>query len=248
MFCGHAGHLDEFCFHRKRIEKMRFEYARNSYRDEFPDFPPRSHSRVSPLTSSRALSSFSHGPNHRSYGFGSRENNFVSRCFGYSPRPHHGDRTPRRHGFPAVGSYTRFEPKHLDNPRFQHRGSRLTGSNGEVQKTVKTSSGRMVKCRIPGIYLTNPNTETSTSSRLVYVMDGGLKDTWFIDSGCSRHMTGNKKWFSSLTTLSHKEYVTFGDDKKGKVLGTEIIKIKDHFTLNDVIVVDKLRYNLLSVS
>jgi hypothetical protein len=31
IFCGRAGHLDEFCFRRKRIEKRRFEYARNSY-------------------------------------------------------------------------------------------------------------------------------------------------------------------------------------------------------------------------
>jgi hypothetical protein len=69
-----------------------------------------------------------------------------------------------------------------------------------------------------------------------------------MDSGCSRHMTKNKKWFSSLTPLSHKEYVTFRDDKKGKVLGTDIIKINDHFTLNDITLVDRLRYNLLSVS
>jgi hypothetical protein len=61
-------------------------------------------------------------------------------------------------------------------------------------------------------------------------------------------MTGNKKWFSSLTPLSHKEYVTFGDDKKGKVLGTSIIKVNEYFTLNDVALVDKLRYNRLSVS
>jgi hypothetical protein len=61
-------------------------------------------------------------------------------------------------------------------------------------------------------------------------------------------MTGNKKWFSSLTPLSHKEYVTFGDDKKGKVLGTDIIKVNDCFTLNDVALVDRLRYNLFSVS
>jgi hypothetical protein len=67
-------------------------------------------------------------------------------------------------------------------------------------------------------------------------------------SGCSRHMTRNKKWFSSLTPLSHKESVTFGDDKKGKVLGTDIIKINDCFTLNDVALVDRLRYNLLSIS
>jgi hypothetical protein len=57
-----------------------------------------------------------------------------------------------------------------------------------------------------------------------------------------------KKWLSSLTPLSHKEYVTFGDDKKGKVLGTGVIKVNDCFTLNAVALVDRLRYNLLSVS
>jgi hypothetical protein len=79
-------------------------------------------------------------------------------------------------------------------------------------------------------------------------MDGGLEDAWLMDSGCSQHMSGNKKWFSSLTSLSHKEYATFGDTKKGKVLGTGVIKVNDCFTLNDVALVDMLRYNLLSVS
>jgi hypothetical protein len=79
-------------------------------------------------------------------------------------------------------------------------------------------------------------------------MDGGLENKWLMDSSCSRHMTRNKKLFSSLTPLSHKEYVTFGDDKKGKVLGTSIIKVNDYFSLNDVALVDKLRYNLLSFS
>jgi hypothetical protein len=90
MFYGRAGHLDEFCFRRKRIEKRRVEYARNSYRDEFFDVPPQSYSRVPPLSYSRAsprtflraLSHFSHEPNHRSNGFGSRENNFEPRRFG----------------------------------------------------------------------------------------------------------------------------------------------------------------------
>jgi hypothetical protein len=61
-------------------------------------------------------------------------------------------------------------------------------------------------------------------------------------------MTENKKWFSSLTPLSHMEYVTFGDDKKDKVLGTGVIKVNDFFTLNDVALVDRLRYNLIFVS
>jgi hypothetical protein len=58
-------------------------------------------------------------------------------------------------------------------------------------------------------------------------MDGGLEDTWLMDFSCSRYMTGNKKWFFNLTPLSHKEYATFRDDKKGKVLGTSVIKVND---------------------
>jgi hypothetical protein len=95
IFCGCPGHLDEFCFRRKRIERSRVEYARNSYRDEFLDLPPRSYSRVPPRSYSHALTrtfsctlsrtsscvspQFAHEPNHRSYGFGLRENHFVPR-------------------------------------------------------------------------------------------------------------------------------------------------------------------------
>jgi hypothetical protein len=69
-----------------------------------------------------------------------------------------------------------------------------------------------------------------------------------MDSGYSRHLTGDKKWFSTLSPLSHKEYVTFHDDKKGKVLGMRIIKVNNKFTLKDVALVDKLGYNLPFVS
>jgi hypothetical protein len=158
-------------------------YARDSYRDEFIDFPPRSYSHVPPRsysrasshtfsralprTSSCALPQFFHGPNHRSYGFGPRENRFVPRCFGYGPHPHRGDRFPLRLDFPAGGSFPHFEMRHLDGPHFPHRGSHPTRPSGEVQRTVKTFSGRMVKCWIPKIYLTNPSTEPSTPSRPV---------------------------------------------------------------------------------
>jgi hypothetical protein len=69
MFCGCAGHLNEFCFYCKRIKKRHLDYARSSYCNEFIDFPLRPYNR--------APSRFFHGPNHRSYGFGSWENSFV---------------------------------------------------------------------------------------------------------------------------------------------------------------------------
>jgi hypothetical protein len=172
MFCGLAGHLDEFCFRRKRIEKRRFEYARNSYCDEFLNLPPRSYSRVLPRsyshalphTSSHTLPQFAHGPNHCSYGFGPRENCFEPRRFDYGPRPHRGDRFSRRPVFPAGWSFPHFEPRHLDGTRFFRRSSHPTRPSGAVQRTMKTSSGRMVKCMIPKIYLTHPSTEPSTPS------------------------------------------------------------------------------------
>jgi hypothetical protein len=153
MFCGRAGHLDDFCFRRKRIERRRIEYDRDSYRDEFIDFPrsyshvpPRFYSHDSTRTFSCALPQFAHGPNHRSYDLGPRENRFEPRCFGYGPRPRRGDRFPRRPGFLAGGSFPHFELRHLDGPRFPHRGSRPTRPSGEVQRTVKTFSGHMIKC------------------------------------------------------------------------------------------------------
>jgi hypothetical protein len=183
MFCGRAGHLDEFFFWRKRIERRHVEYARDSYRDEFFNVLPQSYSRILPRSYSRASShtfsralprtfsngspQFAYGPNHRSYGFVSRENRFELRRFGYGPRPHRGDHFSRRSGFPTGGLFPHFESRHLDGPRFLHCGSRPTRSSGEVQRTVKTYSDRMVKCWIPKIYLTNHNTEPSTFSRPV---------------------------------------------------------------------------------
>jgi hypothetical protein len=153
MFCGRASHLNEFYFQRKRIERRRVEYARNSYHDKFNDFShrsysrilPRSYSRASSRTFSRALPQFAHGPNHRSYDFGSRENRFEPRRFGYDPRPHRGNRFLCRSDFPTGGSFTHFEPRQLDGLPFSHRGSCPTRPSGKLQRIVKTSSAHMVQ-------------------------------------------------------------------------------------------------------
>jgi hypothetical protein len=70
----------------------------------------------------------------------------VPRCFGFGPRPHRGDRFPHRSGSPTRRSHSHLEPRHLDNPHFFRRGSCPIWPNGDVQRTVKTSSGHLVKC------------------------------------------------------------------------------------------------------
>jgi hypothetical protein len=77
---------------------------------------------------------------------------------------------------------------------------------------------------------------------------GGLENTWLIDSGCSRHMTRSSKWFSCLDPVQCTEYITFGDNSKGKVLSRETIQVNESFVLKDVALVSNLHSNLLLVS
>jgi hypothetical protein len=77
---------------------------------------------------------------------------------------------------------------------------------------------------------------------------GDLNNIWLIDSGCSRHMTGDKGWFSSLVPVVTKRYITFGDNGHGRVLSEGEIKVSDKITLRRVALVQSLGYNFLSVS
>jgi hypothetical protein len=75
-----------------------------------------------------------------------------------------------------------------------------------------------------------------------------LKNIWLIDSGCSRHMTRDNGWFSSLVPVVTERYITFGDNGRGRVLSEGEIKVSDKITLRHVAAVQSLGYNLLSVS
>ncbi|WVZ51540.1 hypothetical protein U9M48_002677 [Paspalum notatum var. saurae] len=75
-----------------------------------------------------------------------------------------------------------------------------------------------------------------------------MEDVWIMDSGCSRHMTGHRKWFSSLNPISTKEYITFGDNGQGKVMGVGSVSLSAKLSLREVAFVRNLGFNLVSVS
>ena len=74
-----------------------------------------------------------------------------------------------------------------------------------------------------------------------------FKRRWYLDSGCSRHMTGDTDQFYAL---ERKEggVVTFGNNGKGKIIGTGKIQITPSTFIDQVLLVDKLKHNLLSIS
>ena len=76
----------------------------------------------------------------------------------------------------------------------------------------------------------------------------GLENKWLSDSGCLRHMTGGSSWFSNLILKKRHKYITFRDDRKGRVKAKGMIRVNESFTLKDVALVEHLGCNLLSVS
>ncbi|WVZ90049.1 hypothetical protein U9M48_036382 [Paspalum notatum var. saurae] len=61
-------------------------------------------------------------------------------------------------------------------------------------------------------------------------------------------MTGHRKWFSSLNPVSTKEYITFGDNGQGKVMGVGSVSLSAKLSLREVAYVRNRGFNLLSVS
>ncbi|XP_040383500.1 protein ACCELERATED CELL DEATH 6-like [Oryza brachyantha] len=50
------------------------------------------------------------------------------------------------------------------------------------------------------------------------------ENVWIVDSGCSRHMTGDKSWFSSLVRASRKDSIIFSDASTSTITATGSVK------------------------
>ncbi|GJY61168.1 retrotransposon protein [Tanacetum coccineum] len=72
-----------------------------------------------------------------------------------------------------------------------------------------------------------------------------LSDDWIVDSGCSKHMTGNRSLFTSYKAYDGG-HVVFGSNLKGKVIGGGNIS-HDSIKITNVEHVRGLTFNLISV-
>ena len=68
-----------------------------------------------------------------------------------------------------------------------------------------------------------------------------------MDSGCSRHMMGDTSMFIDFTR-KEKGFVSYGDNNQAKILGKGVVGNLSTTTIKDVMLVDGLKHNLLSIS
>src|ERR1044072_9414438 len=112
----------------------------------------------------------------------------------------------------------------LKHPKFQELLGRLTGKDPE-------SGYLRTKLSILQISSTAPLRHQS----------------WYLDSGCSRHMTGEKHLFQELE-LKAGGVVGFGGNQKDKIIGSGTIGYAKSSSIKNILLVEGLMHNLLSIS
>jgi hypothetical protein len=70
-----------------------------------------------------------------------------------------------------------------------------------------------------------------------------------LDSGCTNHMTGERRTFTSFEKSEYEsDCITFDDNSQGQVLGFGKIAITMEHSISKFLLVESLDYNLLSIS
>ncbi|PRQ17740.1 putative RNA-directed DNA polymerase [Rosa chinensis] len=76
-----------------------------------------------------------------------------------------------------------------------------------------------------------------------------MEEVWFLDSGCSNHMSGNKKWFIDLNE-QFRQSVKLGNNSKMAVMGKGNVRLQANGVtqvFTDVYYIPELKNNLLSI-
>ncbi|GJS24769.1 putative ribonuclease H-like domain-containing protein [Tanacetum coccineum] len=134
-------------------------------------------------------------------------------------------------------------------------------NNSNFTKKVNTVKGTRVNTARPKAVLSavkgNKGNDVKASACWVWrpkhkVLDHGnpqqdLKDKGVIDSGCSRHMTGNKSYLTDYEEIDGGFVAFGGNSKGGKITGKGKIRT-GKLDFKDVYFVKELKFNLFSVS
>nr|GEW80180.1 copia protein [Tanacetum cinerariifolium] len=139
--------------------------------------------------------------------------------------------------------------------RFLKRTGRNLGANGTNTIGFDMSKVECYNCHRRGHFAREcrsprDNKKKETTRRTVPAEGNphqALKDKGVIDSGCSRHITGNISFLSDFEE-NNRGYVAFGGNPKGgKISGKGKIKA-GKLDFDDVYFVKELKFNLFSIS
>jgi len=113
----------------------------------------------------------------------------------------------------------------------------------------KDDAGEGAKIVVGLVATTSSEAETESDSEEeneICLRAKQKQKSWYLDSGCLRHMIGEKSMFLTVT-MKEGGNVKFEGNQYGKIIGTGIIG-NSSISINNVWLVDELEHNILSIS
>ncbi|XP_052620939.1 uncharacterized protein LOC128127406 [Lactuca sativa] len=123
-------------------------------------------------------------------------------------------------------------------------GQKYSKKQQTSKKSIQVTKTPLIK---PNLFEKQPKKPNVIPHKQVLNAGEPNDDTWYIDSGCSKHMTGNRNYLRDFKPIQTNQDVTFGNNMKAKIKGYGNIT-NGNFTIKKVAFVDDLKHNLISVS
>ncbi|KAM7466661.1 hypothetical protein LguiB_014223 [Lonicera macranthoides] len=172
--------------------------------------------------------------------FGHTMSNCVFSGQKYNDRSFNNHEKRRYEGYPNyrdtyASSFKKKKNKSKRKSKFHH-----SNSNGSKQNFPK---------KLKSIWVRKDELRPQLKCNVVLTALKAVEHSsqWYLDSGCSRHMSGDKNIFTSLKEFQGGN-VTFGDGKNSKIVGKGTVQAPGLPILENVLLVEGLKANLLSIS
>lgn len=144
------------------------------------------------------------------------------------------------------------------NSKSQKYSGRRPSKTNKISMTANTSTKTITcyRCKEDGHYRNQcPLLKKNTSNFVFNVafLNGKYnKNSWYIDSGASAHMTAKKDWVKNMNTTPYLPEIAVANETKVPVVcsgDVDIVsELNNHITVKNVLCVPSLTTNLLSVS
>ncbi|XP_052620814.1 uncharacterized protein LOC128126754 [Lactuca sativa] len=132
-------------------------------------------------------------------------------------------------------------PRRFEKKKFPSNKNRNWKGSYSSEK-VKEEKGNNDEDEFGGVEVWSTNSEDEEIIR-----DEQFDTEWYIDSGCSCHVTGRKEELREYRELENGGLVKFGNNALGEIKGYDMIT-NGKFSIHKVAYVEGLQHNLISVS
>ncbi|WVZ89413.1 hypothetical protein U9M48_035825 [Paspalum notatum var. saurae] len=189
--CGEVGHFIAECPNKKDYYKKGKSYSRDSdkYHSGKPSFDKHRSSK--------------HGFGKRPFG----KKNFRKAFKSYQKDNRKRDKAFFAEiGFCSSGSSSSSSSSSSSDEEITYRKDKRNDQGGPTGlcfvSTKSSHRNKEKRSLVCSMALEDKEDKDDGSNSSFNDEDRGIEDVWIMDSGCSRHMTGHRKWFSSLNPFS----------------------------------------------